>query len=199
MINHKQEFARPGKGYGKAHPFMSNSNKNRRQFFSYLANLLGALTALGLAIPAVAYFLAPLRRKRGEDSSGATFHDVGPLSDFPVGEWCLRALEMVQEDGWKKTRVRRSVWVRRVGKGDREFTVLAPICPHLGCPINWHPDQSQFVCPCHGGIFDSNGRHITGPPPRSMDGLDMEVRGGRLWVRWQDFKIGLRERVPINV
>ena len=77
--------------------------------------------------------------------------------------------------------------------------VLAPICPHLGCPINWHPDQHRFVCPCHGGIFTSEGERVGGPVPRSMDALAFEIRQGRLWVRWQDFKIGVAERVPVHV
>lgn len=32
---------------------------------------------------------------------------------------------------------------------------------------------------------------MSGPPPRGMDALDWEVRGDRLFVRWQDFKIGV--------
>jgi hypothetical protein len=32
-----------------------------------------------------------------------------------------------------------------------------------------------------------------------MDPLEFEVRAGRLWVRWQDFKIGVAEHVPVSV
>ena len=78
------------------------------------------------------------------------------------------------------------------------MTVLSSICPHLGCPINWIADKDQFNCPCHGGIFNADGAHVGGPPPRSMDTLDFEVRAGRLWVRWQDFKIGVPQRVPVT-
>jgi hypothetical protein len=31
-----------------------------------------------------------------------------------------------------------------------------------------------------------------------MDALDYEVRADRLWVRWQDFKIGVADRVPVT-
>ena len=76
--------------------------------------------------------------------------------------------------------------------------MLSPLCPHLGCPINWHPDRSRFECPCHGGTFDAARERQGGPPPRPMDSLEHEVRAGRLWVRWQDLKIGVPERVPVN-
>jgi Rieske Fe-S protein len=159
------------------------------------------MTVIGflVAIPTLGYFCAPLLRKRGDEGSTAAFLDAGPVSDIPVGEWHLFSLVMVHEDGWKKTRVKHGVWVRRQEEGGQTITVLSTICPHLGCPINWHPDRSEFNCPCHGGIFDADGQHTGGPPPRSMDPLDFEVRAGRLWVRWQDFKIGVTDRIPVNV
>src|ERR1700722_12111454 len=100
-----------------------------------------------VAIPAVAYFLGPLRRNSGTKTGGPAFVDVGALSDIPVGQWRLLSLEMVQEDGWRKTPVRHAIWVRRLGESNQTITVLTSICPHLGCPINWHPDQSRFFCP----------------------------------------------------
>ena len=38
-----------------------------------------------------------------------------------------------------------------------------------------------------------------GPPPRGMDALAWEVRAGRLFVRWQDFKIGVETPSPVEV
>jgi menaquinol-cytochrome c reductase iron-sulfur subunit len=108
------------------------------------------------------------------------------------------SLDIARQDGWKKSRVKHAIWARRQGRGEGEVTVLSPLCPHLGCPLNWHPDQKRFQCPCHAGAFDANGQLVSGPPPRAMDALDFEVRAGRLWVRWQDFKIGVGDRVPVT-
>jgi Rieske Fe-S protein len=178
---------------------MVNDGSDRRRFLGFLTNLLMSAIALLVAIPAVAYFVGPLRRKSAMRGAGPTFQDAGPLSDIPVGKLRLLSVETVHQDGWMKTRVRRAIWVRRQDDSDQRITVLSSICPHLGCPINWHADHSQFVCPCHGGTFDANGQHTGGPPPRSMDSLEFEVRAGHLWVRWQDFKIGVAERVPVSV
>jgi menaquinol-cytochrome c reductase iron-sulfur subunit len=172
-------------------------DNGRRRFLGLLTAFLMGLLALVVAFPAVAYFLAPLRRNSGAGGLEPAFQDIGPIADLPLGEWRLVSLEIVQADGWKKSRVRHALWVRR--EADGKPKVLSSICTHLGCPINWHPDQSQFFCPCHGGVFDPNGRQISGPPPRAMDSLEYEVREGRLWVRWQDFKIGVAERVSVNV
>jgi len=170
---------------------------NRRRFFHYLTEALLAALGLIVAIPVIAYFVGPLRRSRGGRASAMA--DVGPLADIPIGDWQLKTVELMQADGWRKTRVRHSIWVRRQGEGDSAITVLSPICPHLGCPTNWRPEQAQFFCPCHGGVFDPAGQRTAGPPPRAMDPLEHEVRQGHLWVRWADFKIGVSERIPVNV
>ncbi len=178
---------------------MASTSAGRRRFLGFLTNLLMTVIGLLVAVPALGYVLGPLRRKSEEESSGAPFVDAGPLSELPLNQWRLLSLETVQRDGWKKTRQRHAIWVSRQDASERGVTVLSSICPHLGCPVNWHPDQSQFVCPCHGGTFNPEGRHTGGPPPRSMDRLEFQVRGGRLWVRWQDFKIGVASRIPVNV
>ena len=174
---------------------MADTGAPRRTFLGLLTSLVMGILCLLVAIPAVAYFLGPLRRKPGE---AASLIDVGAIADFPEGEWRLHALEMVHEDGWRKTRVRHAIWVRRHGQGERDLSVLSSICPHLGCPVNWQPDQSRFFCPCHGGMVDAAGDRTGGPPPRAMDSLEYEVRAGRLWVRWQEFKIGVAERTPVS-
>jgi Rieske Fe-S protein len=177
---------------------MAPTGQVRRRFLGFLTSLVLLFIGLLVAIPAVAFFLAPLRRKAEGSNS---FLDAGPVSDFEVGKYRLVPVEWVQQDGWRRTTVRQSVWVRKLSSGQAggDYVVLSSICPHLGCPINWVPSNDNFVCPCHGGIFNFSGTRTAGPPPRSMDPLEWETRNGRLWIRWQDFKIGIAERVPVNV
>jgi menaquinol-cytochrome c reductase iron-sulfur subunit len=125
--------------------------------------------------------------------------EVAAVNDLPVGEWRLLSLEVVHQDGWDKTRQQHSVWVRRDDNSHPEVTVLSPICPHLGCHVNWYPALKEFICPCHGGSYNANGKYIAGPPPRSMDPLPYEIHDGQLWVRWEDFKIGVAQRISVEV
>ena len=181
---------------------MASTAPSRRRFLNLCTSLLLAVLGLLVAIPAVAYVVAPLRRRRG-DGAGAPMLDLGPLADLPPGQWHLRTVEVPRAGGWTRpqgrqgARVRHAVWVRR-GRGDRDVTILSSTCPHLGCPVNWRPDPAQFFCPCHGGIFDADGRPVAGPPPCAMDPVDFEVRAGRLWLRWQEFRSGGAERVPVR-
>lgn len=36
-------------------------------------------------------------------------------------------------------------------------------CPHLGCQLEWNPDELSWDCPCHGSRFDYDGKLISGP------------------------------------
>jgi Rieske Fe-S protein len=39
------------------------------------------------------------------------------------------------------------------------------------------------MCPCHGGVYYSNGEHASGPPPRGLYHAEWRVRNGILEVR----------------
>lgn len=40
---------------------------------------------------------------------------------------------------------------------------LVPNCPHMGCRLEWNPDEASYDCPCHGSRFDAQGRLIDSP------------------------------------
>jgi Rieske Fe-S protein len=174
---------------------MQETGTSRRRFLNLVTNLLMAAIGLLILIPAIRYLFSPLSRKGGKGG----FVDAGPVADIPVGEWKPLALELVHEDGWRQTHTRHAVWVRRQGEGGKDVIALSSTCPHLGCHVNWDPEKSQFVCPCHTGVFDAAGERVSGPPPRNMDRLECKEEAGRLLVQWQDFKIGVKDQVAVNV
>ena len=45
-----------------------------------------------------------------------------------------------------------------------DFIALSSICPHLGCRVYWDGGRNKFICPCHDGHFDAEGKPIAGPP-----------------------------------
>ena len=41
-------------------------------------------------------------------------------------------------------------------------------CPHLGCQLEWNPEELSWDCPCHGSRFDRLGNLISGPAQEDL-------------------------------
>jgi len=39
----------------------------------------------------------------------------------------------------------------------------APRCPHLGCALNWNPQERSWDCACHGSRFSESGELLNNP------------------------------------
>ena len=44
-----------------------------------------------------------------------------------------------------------------------EIFVVSVKCPHLGCQLEWNPDEKSWDCPCHGSRFDYKGNLLDNP------------------------------------
>jgi len=63
------------------------------------------------------------------------------------------------------------------------FYALSAICSHLGCIANWRAEEGIIACPCHGSKFARSGEVLTGPAPRPLQRLLIELsEGGELVV-----------------
>jgi len=64
-----------------------------------------------------------------------------------------------------------------------EIRAFSAVCTHLGCLITWQPTtQHVWYCPCHKGTYDTQGRVVSGPPPRPLTRYPVSVREGRVYV-----------------
>lgn len=57
------------------------------------------------------------------------------------------------------------VWVKRDNQG---IMALVATCTHLGCEVNYHSDKKEWLCPCHGSVYDAEGRPLSGPAPKAL-------------------------------
>ena len=51
---------------------------------------------------------------------------------------------------------------------DGEVYLVSPKCPHLGCQVEWNPDEKTWDCPCHGSRFDYKGNLMDDPAQRGL-------------------------------
>ena len=48
-------------------------------------------------------------------------------------------------------------------------------CTHMGCTVRWDEAEQLYVCPCHDGRFDVDGKVVSGPPPSSLPSVPVSV------------------------
>ena len=56
-------------------------------------------------------------------------------------------------------------------------------CSHFGCILKWVPARNLFVCPCHGGEFNGDGRAVGGPPEAPLNQFAIQVRRHKIYVK----------------
>jgi nitrite reductase/ring-hydroxylating ferredoxin subunit len=94
------------------------------------------------------------------------------LFDLPAETPAAISLSERHADGWYQTRTQATIFVDRDGQG---YRALSATCTHLGCRVNWDAAAQQFRCPCHGGVYDREGRVVSGPPPAPLRQLAVRV------------------------
>jgi cytochrome b6-f complex iron-sulfur subunit len=58
---------------------------------------------------------------------------------------------------------------------DNQLKALSASCTHLDCIVQYKNDTKQIWCACHNGVYDLNGRNVSGPPPRPLEEYDVKV------------------------
>ena len=57
-----------------------------------------------------------------------------------------------------------------VYKDENGETFLVSVrCPHLGCQLEWNPDEKSWDCPCHGSRFDVRGNLMDNPAQEGIE------------------------------
>ena len=75
----------------------------------------------------------------------------------------------------------KAVLLLRTASG--ELRALTATCTHLACTVQYRPERADIWCACHNGVYDLNGSNVSGPPPRPLTKLDVNVRGDRIVIR----------------
>jgi cytochrome b6-f complex iron-sulfur subunit len=69
-----------------------------------------------------------------------------------------------------------------VANSGGNFISIAQSCTHNGCSVEYNKSGNNFVCPCHNGIFDTNGNVSSGPPPAPLKKYAVTKNGNILTI-----------------
>lgn len=168
---------------------------DRATFLSAATIGVGALIGAAVTLPVLGFGVLPSFMGDGVETKDV---DLGPISNFPEGTFVIATYLENPAQGEVS---RRTAFIRnngRVDGGVPSFTAIFSRCVHLGCPVqpNGPIDEealkevngvelrpvlaASFGCPCHGGLYDSEGNRSAGPPVRSLDRYEFSIKDGNL-------------------
>jgi menaquinol-cytochrome c reductase iron-sulfur subunit len=156
----------------------------RRRLMEGTALAAGGIATMAFALPGLGFALGPVI----EDTNPTSWQDIGPEGDFSPDGYVPKVMNIDAEigDAGKTT-----IYVREFnpdvdavieGQDPQPYVAISTRCAHLGCPVRYIQASAKFVCPCHGGVYDSQGKVEGGPPVRPLDRHYTRVVGGRVEV-----------------
>ena len=154
--------------------FCKDGRMNRRTFLERTVKTLSGLIT--------AFFLLPIwnfLRASSAVSITESTYPIGPVTKLQEEVTRVGFTRLIR-DGWRVRTEQHYVWVRKTADGSVE--AFEPHCTHLGCAFNWDESSQLFLCPCHGGKFDKDGKRVAGPPPRDLDRFEVKVEGGQVRI-----------------
>jgi nitrite reductase/ring-hydroxylating ferredoxin subunit len=150
----------------------------RRTLFGLGSQAFGIAAVSVVALPTVGFALAPIF-----DNPEERWEGVGHPDDYVPDTYRQAVVTITEEmgDAGKTT-----VYIRRgspdLNEDPDEFIAISTRCAHLGCPVRFVRAAGNFICPCHGGVYDFQGQVIGGPPVRPLDRFQTRVVANELQV-----------------
>ena len=154
----------------------------RRRFMTGTAHAAGGVAAAAFTLPALGMAFGPVFEKVDE-----RWESVGPIADFPADTYIPRTVTISRSIGEVG---KTTVYVRKydprvdteVKDEYNDYVAISTRCMHLGCPVRFVEASSRFICPCHGGVYDFEGKVSDGPPVRPLDRFYTRVRNGEVEI-----------------
>jgi menaquinol-cytochrome c reductase iron-sulfur subunit len=154
----------------------------RRRFMELNAMTVGGVATAAFGLPALGFALGPVL----EQQEPEVWQDVGSEQDFSPTSYVPVVANLVPNIGEAG---KTTVYVRKFDpkrdsprNKDQPYVAISTRCAHLGCPVRFYASSQVFGCPCHGGVYDFQGKVKGGPPVRPLDRFYTRVRGGRVQI-----------------
>jgi menaquinol-cytochrome c reductase iron-sulfur subunit len=159
--------------------YFEGESMTRRALFGAGVLGLGGIATAVIALPAVGFALGPMFEKEDEH-----WQDVGAPSNFSPDNYLPVTVGLTENVGEAG---KSTVYVRQgnpifAGESKSEYIAVSTRCAHLGCPVRWIEASERFVCPCHGGVYDFQGKVAGGPPVRPLDRFHTRVQAGQVQI-----------------
>ena len=153
--------------------------KNGRRGF--MGKAFGAVAGVGAvaSLYAMKKSWDPLPSVR---SAGFTTLDMSAYkeNELVVEKWRGKPIFVLKKTAEMLAKQSDADKARDILVNGEHYMVCIGLCTHLGCIPGYRPESEDFLCACHGGMYDFTGMVTKPPPPRGLDIPPFKVDGNKL-------------------
>lgn len=154
---------------------VTSESPERRRFLAGIVNTIQGVIGGTLAFVLGGAVLSPSFASRKENWLSA-----GSLAGLAENEPTPVTIRVARQDGYSQIVERQVVFLVKTGDSVK---ALSSTCTHLGCRVSWNSETQKLLCPCHGGVYDSTGAVVEGPPPEPLATMPTRVDGDQILVQ----------------
>jgi menaquinol-cytochrome c reductase iron-sulfur subunit len=158
--------------------YFEGESLTRRKVFTVAGQAIGGAAGMVIILPALGFSVAPIFDKPEE-----TWQAVGSVDEFSPETYNSRVITIVEGIGEAG---KTTVYVRQgsaeLDEDPEGYIAVSTRCAHLGCPVRFYQAAGNFICPCHGGVYDFQGKVSGGPPVRPLDRFQTRVSGDQVEI-----------------
>ena len=139
------------------------AQENRRSLIRWLLGSGFTASVISFAFPAIKFMNPP-------DIPEASVNEVsaGKVMDLKINSGKI-----------VKFGSRPALLVR---SGEAEWRAYSAVCTHLNCTVQYQEASKQIWCACHNGVYDLNGKVVSGPPPAPLEEYAVRLRGDEVFI-----------------
>ncbi len=129
---------------------------DRRKFLNSILGIGGIGGILSIFYPIISYLIPPKMAEPKVNSVKAGITTDLAANSYKIVKFGKKPVILVKTE-------------------DGQYKALSATCTHLACIVQYRQDTKQIWCACHNGVYDLNGRNISGPPPRPLEQYDVKI------------------------
>jgi menaquinol-cytochrome c reductase iron-sulfur subunit len=160
--------------------YFEGETMTRRAAFIVGGQAIAGAATVVVLLPVVGFAVAPIFDRPKE-----RWEAVGSPDDFTADTYrqaVITQVEDVGDSGKTTVYIRKAIPEEPFNEEEGTFVAISTRCAHLGCPVRYFPSAGNFICPCHGGVYDFEGKVIGGPPVRPLDRFQTRISGEQVEV-----------------
>jgi Rieske Fe-S protein len=140
-----------------------SEKKSRRDFLNYILGFSVIGWTAAIIYPLFRYLKPPLAPEVDVKNI-----KLGKVTDFQVNS--SKMFKLGNKPG---------ILIRT---SEGEFKAFNATCTHLDCTVQFKAEDKAIWCACHNGIYDLNGKNVSGPPPAPLTPISVTVQKDEVFV-----------------